>query len=47
MITQKSNPALFINGTWQTGNGKAFHAENPANGDIIWQGNSASPDVLN
>ncbi|WP_258547276.1 succinylglutamate-semialdehyde dehydrogenase [Thalassospira xiamenensis] len=47
MMTQKSNPALFINGTWQTGKGKAFHAENPANGDIIWQGNSASPDDVN
>ncbi len=46
-MIQTSNPALFINGQWQTGNGAAFSAENPANGDTVWQGNSASNDDVN
>ncbi|MDR5779106.1 succinylglutamate-semialdehyde dehydrogenase [Caballeronia sp. LZ065] len=35
---------LYIDGDWQEGRGAAFGSRNPGNGDIVWQGNSASAE---
>lgn len=36
----------FINGQWQAGQGHAIVSVNPARNDIIWQGNTASPEQV-
>jgi succinylglutamic semialdehyde dehydrogenase len=33
----------FISGAWQAGEGDAFTSVNPASGDIVWQGQAATP----
>ncbi len=32
----------FIAGNWATGNGQPFQSINPANGDVVWEGNAAA-----
>ncbi|QDT33514.1 succinylglutamate-semialdehyde dehydrogenase [Thalassoglobus polymorphus] len=32
----------YISGTWRSGKGTDFHSENPANGDLMWQGRHSS-----
>ncbi len=34
--------ALYINGTWQPGNGAIFSSINPATGALLWQGKAAT-----
>ncbi len=36
----------FIQGQWQTGAGALFSSVNPANGEIIWQGQSADAEQV-
>jgi succinylglutamic semialdehyde dehydrogenase len=36
----------YINGQWQTGKGKIFTSENPATGEIIWQGTAATEEEI-
>ena len=36
-----SQPIQYIQGQWQAGNGDTFSSVNPANGDVIWQGQGA------
>lgn len=36
--------SLFIDGGWMAGSGPVFASENPATGDVIWQGGAATPD---
>ncbi len=38
-----SHSTLFINDEWQNGEGVAFTSTNPANNELLWQGNAASP----
>ncbi|MCE9784903.1 succinylglutamate-semialdehyde dehydrogenase [Shewanella algae] len=33
----------FIKGQWLAGEGQAMSSSNPANGEILWQGNAATP----
>ena len=37
---------LFIDGVWSTGNGSSFESTNPADGSLLWQGNSASNEQV-
>lgn len=37
----------YINGRWQTGMGKKFTSENPATGEIIWEGTVARDEEIN
>lgn len=37
----------YINGTWQTGEGKTFVSKDPAKNEVIWEGNSASEAQVN
>lgn len=39
--------SLFINGQWLAGTGATFTSLNPATGEVIWQGNSASAEQVN
>ncbi|NQZ32026.1 MAG: succinylglutamate-semialdehyde dehydrogenase [Oceanospirillaceae bacterium] len=39
--------SLFINGQWLAGTGAALTSLNPATGEVIWQGHSASADQVN
>ncbi len=39
--------SLFIDGQWVSGQGAAFESLNPAQGNSIWQGNSASASQVN
>ena len=41
-----SHLAQFINGQWTAGEGQAFNSINPANNDVIWQANSATPQQV-
>ena len=34
--------SLFLNGRWTDGAGDAFHSTNPATGETVWEGRSAS-----
>jgi succinylglutamic semialdehyde dehydrogenase len=36
----------YIDGNWIKGTGAAFQSENPATGEVIWQGNAASGDQV-
>ena len=36
--------SLFVNGEWVSGNGQSFESSNPASGEILWNGSSASKD---
>lgn len=36
----------FINNHWQMGEGEVFHSLNPANGNILWQGHSATEEEV-
>ena len=36
------NSSLWINGTWQQGQGDSFTSTNPANNEVLWQGAAAS-----
>jgi succinylglutamic semialdehyde dehydrogenase len=38
--------SLYINGQWLTGNGDSFDSLNPATGESIWCGNSASTEQV-
>jgi len=38
---------LYIDGKWQLGKGASFDSVNPATGDVIWQGNSATEEDIN
>ena len=35
---------LFINGSWRPGNGASFQSTNPANGEVVWEGPSATAE---
>ncbi|MCG7567371.1 succinylglutamate-semialdehyde dehydrogenase [Pseudoalteromonas sp. CnMc7-15] len=41
-----SHLAQFINGQWTAGEGQAFNSINPANNNVIWQANSATPQQV-
>ncbi|MFT6133226.1 MAG: succinylglutamic semialdehyde dehydrogenase, partial [Shewanella sp.] len=32
----------YIQGQWLAGEGHEINSKNPANGDVIWQGNTAT-----
>ncbi len=36
----------YIRGTWRSGQGSEFVSENPANGDLIWQGHHSSQEDI-
>ena len=36
----------FIAGSWQDGAGEQFQSFNPANGDVVWQGNAAEAEQV-
>ena len=38
---------LYIDGYWLAGSGPEFHSINPATGEIVWTGNSATADDVN
>lgn len=38
--------SLYINGTWQLGEGTAFQSLDPSCNDVIWEKNSASPEQV-
>src|SRR6185369_4960362 len=38
---------LYINGKWKAGRGAAFESLNPATGEVVWKGNSASAEDIN
>ena len=37
---------LYLNGVWVCGQGASLRSENPASGEVIWQGGSASVEQL-
>ncbi|MCL1142259.1 succinylglutamate-semialdehyde dehydrogenase [Shewanella gaetbuli] len=37
----------FIKGQWLEGNGHSIQSKNPANGEVIWQGNTATATQVN
>ena len=39
-----THAAQFINGEWVAGQGASFSSVNPANNDVIWSANSATPE---
>lgn len=39
--------SLYIDGNWVNGNGDLFTSVNPANQEIVWQGNSATQSDVN
>ncbi len=41
-----SNKVQFINGEWLAGEGKAFTSINPANNNLVWEGQSANKDQV-
>ncbi|KTF16753.1 succinylglutamate-semialdehyde dehydrogenase [Pseudoalteromonas sp. H105] len=45
-MSLESQTIQLINNQWQTGLGKSFHSVNPSNGEILWQGLSASPEQV-
>ncbi|MEW6984548.1 succinylglutamate-semialdehyde dehydrogenase [Colwelliaceae bacterium 6471] len=42
-----SHNTQFIAGSWLVGEGPAFTSTNPANNELLWQGNAASPAQVN
>lgn len=44
---QTLHPSLFINGTWSTSHGKAFHSTNPCDNSHPWSGNSCNASDIN
>lgn len=38
---------LFIGNQWKSGSGSTFSSQNPATGEIIWEGKEASPEDVN
>ncbi|MBA2726830.1 MAG: succinylglutamate-semialdehyde dehydrogenase [Parachlamydiaceae bacterium] len=42
VLTVLSDKSLYINGKWVAAKGPSFTSHNPANGELIWQGNAAS-----
>ena len=36
----------LINNQWHAGQGPAFNSVNPSNGEVVWQGNGASPEQV-
>lgn len=42
----KQGKGQYINGEWVRGRGTTLESLNPANGQLIWQGNSASKDEV-
>lgn len=38
---------LYINGKWQAGSGTNFDSLNPATGEVVWKGNSATQNDIN
>jgi len=46
MSTTSTTQSLFINGTWLDGEGQLFNSQNPATGDVIWQGRSADTEQV-
>jgi succinylglutamic semialdehyde dehydrogenase len=46
MSTTSTTKSLFINGTWLDGEGQLFNSQNPATGDVIWQGRSANTEQV-
>lgn len=41
-----THAAQFINGEWVAGQGASFSSVNPANNDVIWSANSATPEQV-
>ncbi|MGC8605657.1 MAG: aldehyde dehydrogenase family protein, partial [Desulfomonilaceae bacterium] len=41
-----SDKSHFINNVWVEGNGAVLHSNNPATGEIIWQGRAATADEI-
>ncbi len=37
---------LYINGKWRAGKGSVFNSSNPASGEVLWQGNSATQEDI-
>lgn len=40
----KIHPGLFTNNLWKAGTGTRFTSLNPANGEILWDGNASAPE---
>ena len=38
--------STFIGGKWNTGSGEPMSSHNPASGDLLWEGNAATPDEV-
>lgn len=41
-----SNKVQFIDGQWQAGEGKTFTKSNPANNELLWQGEAATAEQV-
>lgn len=41
-MDKKMNKTIFVNAEWKTGSGDSFNSVDPASGEVIWSGNSAS-----
>src|SRR5437773_9239539 len=37
----------FINNAWREGKGETFTSENPATGEVLWQGKAATEEEVN
>ena len=37
-----SSAGNLVNGKWVEGSGPAFQSSNPANGEVLWEGNSST-----
>ena len=42
-----SREVNLINGQWVNGEGQGFSSTNPANNELLWQGEAASADQVN
>ena len=38
--------SAFISGQWVSGGGAAMSSTDPATGDTVWTGKSATPDIV-
>ena len=45
-MSQITQDTQLINNQWQHGLGHAFNSVNPSNGDIVWQGKTATAEQV-
>jgi succinylglutamic semialdehyde dehydrogenase len=46
-MTMEKQNTHYINGTWFLGEGQAMDSTNPANGELVWRGRSATQEQVN